>query len=379
MTQLERIVIDGHTDLAQRDGNITFDLSKAAEGGLNAAVVPAHAGLIANTAAAGTGSDELEATYQAIIRTVADSNGKAALARSADEVRSNAANGVFSFILGFQNARPLTTLEDVRRWIDRGVSVFDFGFIGSNQWAQSARPYPYASVPGAEQGLSELALEAIALLNEHGVIVDTAQLSPAARKLALEHSQAPIIASHNGLKSIVGPVDRALSDDEIRQIADQDGLVQVVAFDGYLTFRGSDPDIAKAIGDLRERFGLPRYAGPADYYETLDKETADWDAQKFGDYLKEYHTAVRHGWPHSTVSTLADAIDHVIDVAGADHVGFASDFNHGGGIAGWLNHADTANVVDEIARRHDEQTTAKIVGGNLLAVWQHVQELATAR
>lgn len=369
------IVIDGHTDLAQRNGTISFSLSEAEQGGLNAAVVPAHAGLIPNTEAPGSGKDQLEATYQAITSTVEHSGGKAAIARSPEAVRANAAAGVFSFILGFQNARPLQNLDDVTLWINRGVSVFDFGFIGSNQWAQSARPYPYASVPGAENGLSELAVEAIALLNQHGVIVDTAQLSPAAREAALTHSTAPVIASHNGLKSIVGPVDRALSDDEIRRIADQDGLVQVVAFDGYLTFRGSDPDIKQAIGDLRERFGLPRYAGPADYYETLDPETADWDKEKFDDYLKDYHAAVRHGWPHSTVSTLVDAIDHVIDVAGTDHVGFASDFNHGGGIAGWLNHADTANVVEEIARRHDEETTAKIVGGNLLAVWSNVRSI----
>ena len=370
------IVIDGHTDLAHRDGTYSFSLDNAAKGGLNAAVVPAHAGLTPNSAAPGTGADELDDTYRAIVDTVAESNGAAAIARTPDEVRSNAAHGIFSFILGFQNARPLRTLDDVARWVERGVSVFDFGFIGSNQWAASARPYPYASVPGADGGLSDLALQAIELLNERGVIVDTAQISPAARRAALRHSKAPVIASHNGLKFIGIPVDRAVDDDEIRAIADQGGIVQVVAFDGYLTFRGSDPDNVRELGEVRERFGLPAHRGGQDYYETLDPETNTWDAEKFADYFKAYHAAVRHGWPRSSVSTLADAIDHVIEVAGEDSVGFASDFNHGGGIAGWLDHSQTAAVVEELARRHDERTVAKIAGGNLLAVWQRVIDAA---
>lgn len=374
--QTSPIVIDGHTDLAHADGRYSFSLEAVRQGGLDAAVVPAHVGLVPASAPAGTGADALEATYDAIVDTVERSEGAAALARSPREVRDNASRGVFSFILGFQNARPLRTLDDISRWVDRGVSVFDFGFIGSNQWAASARPYPYASVPGAGEGLSDLALKAIGLLNERGVIVDTAQISPAARKQAIERSKAPVIASHNGLKATGVPVDRAVSDDEIRAIADHGGVVQVVAFDGYLTFRGSDPDNVRDLGEVRERFGLPAHRGAVDYYETLDPETAGWDADKFADYFKAYHAAVRHGWPRSTVSTLADAIDHVIEVAGEDSVGFASDFNHGGGISGWLNHSQTAAVVAELARRHDGETVTKITGGNLLAVWQRVRDAA---
>ena len=376
MTETNRsIVIDGHTDLAKHDGKLSFSLAEARSGGLQAAVVPAHAGLIANNAPLSAGTSELESTYKAIQNTVNSSNGTAKIAQSPEEVRDNAAQGVFSFILGFQNARPLQSLDDIKKWVDRGVSVFDFGFIGNNQWVQSARPYPYASVPGSgSNGISDKTIDAISLLNEHGVIIDTAQLSAVARKTVIAHSKAPVIASHNGLKSIVGPVDRALSDDEIRRIADTGGIVEVVAFDGYLTFRGSDSRIAKAIRELREKYGLTGYAGPADYYETLDAETADWTQDKFNDYLREYHHAIRSGWPHSTVATLADAIDHVIEIAGPDSVGFSSDFNHGGGINGWLNHSQTENVVEELRKRHGASTVDKITGGNLLAVWGRVRK-----
>lgn len=372
-TTAHLIEIDGHTDLNSAGGHYSFPLDEAVTGGLAAAVVPAHAGLIRRIADPGSGADELEGTCNAILDTVAQSQGRAALASEPQQVVTNAAEGVFSFILGFQNARPLADLDAVKKWIDRGVAVFDFGFIGNNQWVKSSRPYPYANTDEQFDGISEQAVEAIALLNENRVIIDTAQVSPEARRRIIELSTAPVIASHNGLKAKIGEADRTISDDEVRAIAEGGGLVNVVAFDGYLTARGTHPLVVSEIRELRERFGLPGYTGPVDYYAVVDPESANWDEQKFTDYFREYHAKARHDWPRSDVSRLIDAVDHVVELVGIDHVGIASDFHHGGGIKGWLNYLDTPNVTTELRRRYSEEDTAKIWGGNLLALWGRVR------
>jgi microsomal dipeptidase-like Zn-dependent dipeptidase len=371
------LVIDGHVDVAGQGVAFTFPLDQALAGGLAAAVVPARAGRIPRSASPDAGLSELDATHKAVLDAIEQSRGNAELATTPQDVGTNAAKGVFSFILGFQNARPLTGLADIQRWVDQGVSIFDFGFIGDNQWVKSARPYPSANVGGEFDGISDSTVRAIELLNARGVIVDTAQVSVRARQRIVEASRAPVLASHNGLRAQAGQADRTIADHEIRLIAERGGVVQLVAFDGYLTARGDDPKVVADVRELRERFGLPGFRGPQDYYAVLDPETASWDEEKFAAYFAEYHAKVRHGWPRSDVERLADAVDHVIALVGVDHVGVASDFNHGGGIAGWLDHAQTPGLVAALRRRHGDQDVARILGGNLLRLWGDVREAAS--
>ena len=74
------------------------------------------------------------------------------------------------------------------------------------------------------------------------------------------------------------------------------------------------------------------------------------------------------------MSDFADHIDYAVKLIGIDHVGIASDFNGGGGIAGWDNARDTLNVTVELVRRgYDEDHIAKLWGGNLLRVMEAVE------
>lgn len=354
------IVIDGHTDVAPTADGYDFPIEDARAASVGVAVVAVRGGKVPAGSPPGTGLAELEATWAGVDRALARNSGTARRAASPEEVLDNAAAGVLSIVPALQNAHPLEDLEALAAWLDRGIAIVDFGFIGDNRWVRSSRPYPSASVDTGGPDIGPRTGEAIDLLNERGVVIDTAQVSAAARTRIIERSVAPVIASHNGLRATVGEADRTITDDEVRQLADKGGLVQIVAFDGYLTPRGSHPRVVEEIRELRERFGLPGYTGSQDYYAVLDPETADWDEQKFDDYFREYHAKVRYDWPRSDVEKLVDAIDHVIDLVGIDHVGIASDFHHGGGITGWLGYADTPRVTEALRRRHDEDEVAKI-------------------
>lgn len=378
MSTDELIVIDGHADVAESDSGYSFPLAEALQGGVAAAIVPVRASRIPREAEAESGLREYAQTFEAVEREASASEGWAAIARSSAEIAANAERGVFSFVHSLQNARPLRDLAALEQWLDRGVAIVDFGFIGNNQWAHSSRPYASANAEDGYDGLSGLGEQGIELLNSRGVVIDTAQVSVAARRRILDRSKAPVIASHNGLKARVGEADRTLGDEEIVAIAEGGGLVQIVAFDGYHRFRGEDPKVVADIRELRERFGLPGYRGPADYYALLDPETAEWDEQKFQDYFGEYHAKVRNGWPKTDVADLIDSVDHVVRLVGVDHVGIASDFHHGGGVGGWLDYTQTPNVTAELRRRYDDAEVAKVWGGNLLRVWDDVRSAGDA-
>jgi catechol 2,3-dioxygenase-like lactoylglutathione lyase family enzyme len=83
-------------------------------------------------------------------------------------------------------------------------------------------------------------------------------------------------------------------------------------------------------------------------------------------------------WPAATVREFVDHIDYAVKRIGADHVGIASDFNGGGGITGWNNAAETANVTLELVRRsYSDEDITKILGGNLLRVMEAVEARAS--
>ena len=89
-------------------------------------------------------------------------------------------------------------------------------------------------------------------------------------------------------------------------------------------------------------------------------------------------------WPAATVADLVDHIDYAVKLIGIDHVGIASDFDGGGGVTGWADAAETANVTAELeARGYSREDIAKIWSGNLLRVWREAErtaaELAAAR
>jgi len=76
------------------------------------------------------------------------------------------------------------------------------------------------------------------------------------------------------------------------------------------------------------------------------------------------------------VAQLVDAIGYAVKKIGVDHVGIASDFNHGGGVAGWQNEGEAQNVTAELLRRgYSERDIAKLWGGNFLRVWGEAQKV----
>ncbi len=109
------------------------------------------------------------------------------------------------------------------------------------------------------------------------------------------------------------------------------------------------------------------------------RETANWDDERFWEFLHEFHVVVDLGNPTASVGHLVDAIDYAVGLIGIDHVGISSDFNHGGGLIDWRDVGQTHNVTAELLRRgYAEGDIAKLWGENFLRVWGEIQQAARA-
>ena len=96
--------------------------------------------------------------------------------------------------------------------------------------------------------------------------------------------------------------------------------------------------------------------------------------------LREYETQYRtERGLYADINDVVDHIEHVIEVAGVDHVGLGSDFDGlGAGLPNGLKDVSAyPNIIYELLERgHTEDDIAKICGENLLRVWADVERFA---
>lgn len=328
------IAIDSHVDLpfdytgATEDGKTQFDLPKAARGHLKAAALAVFVpqGPRTPEGYAKAQGDALKKI--ALIKAVAETNpDRAAIAYSPADVRRLARQGKFAVVISMLNAYPLgSDLAQLDEWYRRGVRVLGYTHAGHNDWSDSSRPSKALNdAPEEHHGLSDLGKKGIARLNDLGVLIDVSQLTTPAFKQVLSLSRAPVVASHSGIRAIVDAT-RNLSDEELELLRKNGGVIQVVAYGNYLR-------LAPAGGD-------------------------------------------GHAVAPATIAQYVDAIDYAVKKIGIDHVGISSDFNHGGGIAGWQDESEGPNVTAELLRRgYSERDIGKLWGGNFLRVWGEAQKL----
>jgi membrane dipeptidase len=249
------------------------------------------------------------------------------------------------------------------RFYELGARYMGLVHDGDNDLGRSARPNAaLGDAAESTAGVSALGAEAIARMNRLGVMVDVSHGSKQTALDAMHLSAAPIIASHSGIASI-NAHPRNMDDETLLALKANGGVVQVVAYDGYL--KQQPEGRTSALRALRQSVGL-----------TGDNRLSMLSAEQratYDDGLREINAI----WPPATVADLVDHIDYAVKLIGIDHVGIASDFDGGGGVTGWNDAGETANVTAELAARgYSREDIEKIWSGNLLRVWREVERTA---
>jgi membrane dipeptidase len=257
-------------------------------------------------------------------------------------------------------------------------------------------------------GLSPLGREVIAEMNRLGMMVDLSHPSKGANMEAMRLSQAPVIASHSGVRALAN-VSRNMDDEQLLALKKNGGVIQIVGFASYV--KTDSKERTGALAKLRQEFGLTEPGGrggagrgrgaitdsprvcpvesasaPAPQSrgagggrgrgnggaDTLSPERrAEYD-QRLAEIDAKLPPAGR-----ATVKDFVNHIDYAVKLIGIDHVGISSDFDGGGGIDGWNSAAEAFNVTLELVRRgYPEEQIGKLWSGNLLRVWGEVEQVS---
>lgn len=345
------------------------DLPKLEAGGLDAIFLIVYVGQTPDHTAAGFARARAAALekFEAIHRLATEiAPGRIGLARTAAEVRAIHASGRKVALIGVENGYPLgTDLASVREFAERGARYLSLAHNGHSHLSDSNT----GERDGVwlHGGLSDLGRRAVAELNRWGVMVDISHPSKASMMQTVALSQAPIIASHSAIRALCDH-SRNLDDEQLLALKRNGGVVQVVAFSGYVKCGQDSPARQQALAALREEFGLR--GGPAAVRQLSESRRAEFQQR-----LRELDARFPPP-PRATVRDFVDHIDYAVRLIGIDHVGISSDFDGGGGVEGWNDASETFNVTLELVRRgYSEEEIGKLWSGNLLRVMEQVEQI----
>lgn len=266
--------------------------------------------------------------------------------------------GKRAIYIGIENGYPVgNDIANVELYFNKGVRYITLVHSSNNDLADSA-----TDPNGPEHGgISKFGEEVVKEMNRLGIMVDVSHGNDSVFYDAIAMSKAPIIASHSNARSVTNH-KRNMTDEMLKLMAKNGGVVQLTMLADYLRTAPPNKERDSAVAALRANM------------------------KPFGEMNQEERTAARAAFqklnedfpnPPATVKHVVDHIDHIVKVAGIDHVGIGCDFDGGGGIEGVFDASEVMNITIELVKRnYTEEQIEKIWSGNLIRVFNEVRAVA---
>jgi membrane dipeptidase len=253
------------------------------------------------------------------------------LATSAEEIEQAHRQAKIAALMGVEGGHAIEdSLRVLRTFYDLGARYMTLTHANTNNWADSSGDV------ARHNGLTKFGREVVAEMNRLGMIVDVSHVADKTFWDVLETSTAPVLATHSNCRALSN-IPRNMTDEMIRAIAARGGQVNM-------------------------NFGC----------EFLSQKSADasrWINPRLPEGTK---------MPRATVQDLVAHIDHVVKLAGIDHVGIGTDFD---GISCTPEGLDDPSKFPNLTRAllergYSPADIQKIYGGNMLRLMRAVERAA---
>jgi membrane dipeptidase len=301
--------------------------------------------------------NQIDAIYRATLRNPADLQ----LANTADDIVTARRRGRIAVLMGLEGGNNIDgDLAVLRTYYRLGVRYMTLTHTNHTPWADSS------SKPPVHNGLTDFGREVVREMNRLGMIVDVSHVSDKTFSDVLAVSTAPVIASHSSSRALAD-TPRNMTDDMLRALAAKGGVVHINFYEGFL-----DKGYADRAGALK--------AEQAEQDKVEDAAPKFGDRSRVGPEVRRINARRIAKLGRVPLSRLLDHFDHVIKVAGIDHVGIGSDFD---GVddevpEGMEDASKIPNLVGGLMQRgYSDADILKILGGNTLRVMRAVEAAAT--
>lgn len=368
------IITDGHVDLPYRlrvrnfrlekeylgipiqadDGD--FDFERAKKGGLDAPFmsiyIPSEYQLKPDMGKA------LADSLIDMIRGIVDAHpDKFGLAGTPAEVEAHFKAGRIALPMGMENGAPIgNDIANVKYFYDRGIRYITLTHGKDNQICDSS--YDTLNTWG---GLSPFGEDVVREMNRVGIMVDISHVADSTFYDVLKITQAPVIASHSSLRYFTPGWQRNISDDMVKALKENGGVIQINFGSTFL-----DSAVSKTNDENRKKLQALLKEKGLTMRDSLAKPIIE-------EFRKENPSL------YADVKTVADHIDRVVELAGIDHVGIGSDYDGVGDSlpTGLKDVSQYPNLIYELLRRgYLPEDIEKICYKNVWRVWNKVIEVS---
>lgn len=221
-----------------------------------------------------------------------------ALVGTADELEAAFAAGKVASLLGAEGGHTIAdSLALLRSYHALGVRYMTLTHNVHTSWADCA------ALPARHGGLTAFGEAVVREMNWLGMLVDLSHVSDATMMDALRVSEAPVIFSHSSARALTD-VPRNVPDEVLRKVAANGGVVMV-------TF-------------------LPAYVSTAAAAERSARKLLQAEIAKLkdpGERARRTAELAARPRPPATLAEVADHVEYVRTLAGAEHVGIGGDFD----------------------------------------------------
>jgi membrane dipeptidase len=272
------------------------------------------------------------------------------MAYSAEDVERIARSGKVASLIGIEGGVAIEdSLAQLRAFYNLGARYMTLTHNTTLEWADAATDTP------RHEGLSPFGERVVKEMNRLGMLVDISHVSPATMADALRVSRAPVIASHSSAYAIC-PSPRNVPDEILEAVKGNGGVIMINFYSGFIV-----PEAGRKMRAVLQEMR-------AKYPDRAARTRA----------LRAWMTSDDAKFTRGTYRDVADHIDHIVKVAGVDHVGLGSDFD---GISqspvGLEDVSCYPRLTEELLRRgYSEHDVHKVLGGNVLRAFRQAGQVA---
>ena len=291
-----------------------------------------------------------------LYNTIARNPGKMMLVRTPAELKSAVKSGKLGSMIGVEGGHMIEdNLDYLNKLYERGTRYMTLTWNNSTSWASSAADERAGKDLGHPYGLNALGEKIVQRMNELGMIVDISHVGEKTFYDALRITTKPVIASHSCTYALC-PVPRNLTDDQIRLIGKNGGVIHLNFYSGFVDSSFREKNNAFIRKHQSEKEELLKQ-NPSDFYANLKLH-------------EKYKAEIDNVRPSLTL--LIDHLDHIVKLIGTDHVGIGSDFDGINSSPRELNDVtDMPLITEELLKRgYSKKDIRKILGGNFIRVFK---------
>ncbi|HEY0356512.1 MAG TPA: dipeptidase [Flavisolibacter sp.] len=295
---------------------------------------------------------EIDSLYAIVARNP----GRMMMVTSPGELSLAVKQGMTGCMIGVEGGH---MIEDKLEYLDalynRGARYLTLTWNHSTSWATSAWDETKQTIPVSQFGLNDFGKQVVRRMNELGMMIDVSHVGEKTFWDVIGITTKPIIASHSCAHTLC-PVPRNLKDEQVKAIAKNGGVIHLNFYSGFI-----DSSYERRKNDF-----MNRYQKQADSLRKLkwaNYEVEEWILEKYPGEAESLRPPL---------SMLLDHLDHIVKLAGIDHVGIGSDFDGIESAPSGLDDVSDMPVLTKalLDRGYQKNEIRKILGDNFIRVFK---------